>query len=253
MPEIEIYYNKILILFGRLNIASMILPIVIAIWMWKRLNKPLKVFLGYCVVTLLINLLEQMFIWSVDKYTDFWLPILRYWRIENTNFLQILYYLRDFTFLGWFYSILLPLHSEIWVKRIAISLFFATLINYLFIEGYRVYGIFNPAIDAIFSFVLPLFYLWFLYQSFFHIPLYKNPYFWLSFGLIFINLLGLFLYFAGNKMQQTDFVLFAKVVIIKNCLEIIGRIILSIGFWYAPYVQHLLPPGKRKDTPVNNF
>ena len=115
------------------------------------------------------------------------------------------------------------------------------LINYLFIEGYLVYGVFNPTADAVFAFALPLIYLGYLYRLDTMVPLSKNPYFWISLGLVVPNLISLIFHFVGNKLLETDFILFAKLTIAKNGITVIGHILIAIGFYYARYVNFLSP------------
>lgn len=237
----EDFYNGLLILTARINISIMLLPIVVAIFIRKEFNKPLHIFLIYCLVTLAINLLEQAFIWGVTKYYEQCKTYLVYWNIGDTNFLQILYYLKDFIFLGWFYSLLVPKQYNISIKWIAALLSLVATINYLFIEGYNVYGTFNPAADAIFSFALPAFYLWFMYRENLSFPIKKNPYFWISFGLIFTNLIGLFLYLVGDTIYGDDFILFAKISIGRNIFDMISQMLLAIGFWHSPYAKYVTP------------
>ncbi len=234
-------YNDKIIFFGRIALSTLIIPILIGFYQRRVLNKPLRFFLLYLVVGLTIALLEQIFIWSATKYYPILKPYLDYWKIEDTNFIQILYYLKNFALLGWFYSLLLPKSLGIWVKRVSGLLFITALINYLFIEGYLVYGVFNPTADAIFCFLSPLIYLGFLYQNDSIVPLSKNPYFWISLGLVVPNLLNLVFHFVGNKLIETDFILFAKLSIGKNGITIIGHILLAIGFYYARYVKFMSP------------
>jgi hypothetical protein len=200
----------------------------------------LAIFLFYLITGLIIGTFEQGFIWATNKYYTYFKPWLDYWHIADVNFLQILYYLKNFAFLGWFFSLLLqPQVSALWIKRISISLFVIALINYLFIEGYLVYGIFNPTADAIFCFVLPMFYLWFLYSTDSKVPLSKNPYFWMSLGLAAPNLISLIFHFWGNKLVEIDFVFFAQLAIAKNGISFLGHIFLAIGFYYAPYTRYM--------------
>jgi hypothetical protein len=236
-----IFYNDLLIFYGRIALSTLIIPIIMGLWQGRVMNRPLRFFLFYLASGLTIALLEQLFIWSTTKYYPTLKPYLDYWKIEDTNFYQILYYLKNFALLGWFYSLLLPNSVSIWVKRVSIFLLFAALINYLFIEGYLVFGVFNPIADAVFCFVLPLIYLGFLYQKDSIVPLSKNPYFWISLGMVVPNLLNLIFQFIGNQLLETDFILFAKLTIGKNGITVIGHILLAIGFYYARYVKFMSP------------
>ena len=236
------YCNDLLIWFGRITISTMILPIVFALYQKKHLNKPLKLFLFYCLVTLFINLFEQWYIWAsvhIPFVHDIAIKLDR-----STNFLIILYVLRDFLFIGLFYYALLPFKYGFWVRGIAILLSIGVLINCIFIEGFIKYGIFNPTSDGIFMVVLPLFYLAFLYNASLNIPIQKISYFWISLGLFIPNLIGLFLYFVGDAIYGGEFCLFVYGSTVKNGFEIIGQILMAVGFWQARYAKYLpLPNG----------
>ena len=220
--------------------AIMLIPIAIAIYKSKILNKPLKVFLWFCLSKFAVNLLHQGFIWVVTEYQEIFMPWFNRWHITDTNFMGILAYLTNFGFLGWYFYIVIP-HEKIAkaIQWLSIGLFIFAIIDYLFIEDFRAFGVFNPSASAIFCFVLPLIHLWFLYREDSRVPLSKNPYFWIAMGLLLPNLVGCFLQFTGNAIHGEDFPLFVKITIGKSCLAIIGQILLAIGFNYARYSQFL--------------
>lgn len=242
MSEAEL--NNLFLISGRAYIVSMIIPIIAAVWERKVLNKPLKVFLWYIIILLLANLLEQAFIWAVNTWQEFFVPILQKAGIGDTNFLSIIYDLPAFAFLGWFYFLLLPAKYSKWIKWIAISLFVAVLVNYLFIEGYQGYGKFNPNATAIFTFGAAFFYLWHLYRSHLVLPLTRNPYFWLSFALIIPYLIGFFLYLVGDVTHEENYQLFVMMSVAKNFFLIIAQILMAVGFWRARYAKYIPSPSE---------
>ncbi|HMN91172.1 MAG TPA: hypothetical protein PKD70_11920 [Saprospiraceae bacterium] len=225
--------------FALITNIVFIFPILIAFFRWQYLNKPLRVFLGYCVVTVLLNLLEWGFIQSTVAHWSFWEPILQKLGITNTFFLLILYHLKNFIFLGWFFSLLLTHPAAKWVRGIVITLSIAAVVNYIFIEGYQEAGRFNPTADAIFTFILPLYYLWRLYRAVIDVALVKNAYFWISLGLLIPNVIALYFYFTSPDLHNEDYCLFLWVNMIKNFFEIIGSTLLAIGFWRAPFVKYI--------------
>lgn len=231
-----------LMFFSRIVIAVMTIPIIAAIVNWKKLDKSLKVFFVFCLVTFLISLGETIFIWHARSHKEFWGPILEWWGIENTHFIQILAFLRDYLILGYFFKLILkprPIANWVWV--IALLLALTTTINYLFIEGYKNPGVFNPAADAIFCFSIPMVSLWYLYHSDTRIEIYKNPVFWISLGLILPNLMSLFLYFTSDYLQKNNYPLYVNLMLVKNFFEIIGIILLTIGFSHAYYMRFFYP------------
>ncbi|MFN7116823.1 MAG: hypothetical protein ACK4TA_08470 [Saprospiraceae bacterium] len=240
--------EALFLLFSRIYTATILIPIVVAIWQWKYLNKVLKVFLTYRVLAFLFNLLEQIFIYLAYKHFEVIQPFVTYWGIKDTNFLAILYQLNAIAFLGWFYLLLLPSKYKFWLKWITILIFMAVSINYFFIEGYLAFGKFNPNTTAIFSFGIASIYLWFIYKFYLTLPLAKNPYFWLSFGVIIPYLVGFFLELIGEVIHEENFNFFVTLSVLKNCFLIIGQFLMAIGFWRARYAQYLSLPEEKANT-----
>lgn len=249
MTPLENSWNDLLLLFGKVTTIAMLIPVVVALSRKALHNRPLRVIFWYCLLSFLINAFEHTLIWAVNTYTSFFRPALDYWEIEYFFFLTILYYLKDFLLLGLFYSLIFPIQPFnrfiLWSGRI---LALAATINYLFIDGYNVFGVFNPLTDAVFIVALPLLYLWFSQQQSLRIPLKKSPYFWISLGLLLPNLLSLFLYFTGDYIHRTAFILYAKFSTIKNAFEIAGQILIAIGFLHARYARFI---GLPDDHPTN--
>ncbi len=243
MSNEEAFYNDLLILFSKMVLGSLILLVIVAIWQRKYWNKPLKVFVAYKVFSIFFNLIVQGFVWAANNYYPTFKPWLDYFEIYNTNFLEILFYLNDFIFLGWFYYLLLgnrPIGK--WIRRVSWILIVAVLLNYFFIEGHNVYGVFNPTMDAIFVFGVAAFYLWYLFRLHLTLPIHKNPYFWISFGLIVPHLIGFFLFMIGDVTYDENFKLFVIISIVKNSFLILGQILMAIGYLYARYAKYIPVP-----------
>ena len=234
------FLKKALALAGKAATGFMLIPIFFALRRWKYLNKPLRVFFWYCIVYFLVNLTHQMFIWATGYFRAFFVPLLNTYHITDTNFMGILAYLTHFAFLGWYFYKVMP-HEKIaksicWLSS---SLFIAAIIDYLFIGDFRDYGVFTPAASTIFCFVLPAIHLWFLYRNDAKVPLSKNPYFWIALGLFLPHLVSFFLYLMGDSIYKEDYSLFVKISIVKIILDIIGQVLLAVGFYYARYSKFL--------------
>lgn len=229
-------------LISRIFIAICVVPIIVAIVKRQHLNKPLKLFLLYCILSLASNLLEQGFIIYATNYYESLEPYLTYFKISDTSFIGIVYYVIDFIVLGLFYKALLDSnHKGKIVYLIANVLLLACLINYFFIEGYTVYGKFNPAVDAFFVFGVAAYYLYFLFQSNLALPISRNPYAWISFALIVPHTIGIFLFIIGDVVHREDYKFFIALSSFKNIFLIIGQILMAVGFWYAPYTRFIGP------------
>jgi hypothetical protein len=240
MNEQEIYFNKLLLLSGKIGTLMILLPLFLALIKKTNLNKALKVFVLYCVFAFISGFLLQIFVWSVDNYTTFWKPYLDRWDIHDTNFLAIISYSNNFAILGMYFSKTIHNKKVVFaIISISILLFILAIVDYIFIEGFRQFTIFTSTASAIFCFVLPLIHFWYLFHEDSKIEINKNPYFWIALGLLIPNLIGLFIHFAGNKIYGTDFILYCKIAITRSIIGIVGQIFFAIGFYYARYTKYM--------------
>ena len=232
--------NSLFIEVAKIATFSLIIPILVGTIKWKDFNKPLKVILLFCILSLFNALIEQVFYWSTTNYKTFWVPYLNKWNIHNTIFLSILALVTEITLLSWYFSLTIPNQK---IKRIirlvSIGLLLSVIINYLFYEGFRVPSVFNDSAVGIFCFTLPLIHLKVLYHLDSKVVITKNPYFWIALGLVVYYLIGFFLDFAGKTVFETDRALFYKISIADNLVYIIGNLFMAIGFYYARYVKYL--------------
>jgi hypothetical protein len=225
---------------GRVILFIQFIPIVIGFLNKNHLDKPLKLFWYYCILAFTIELSIQIFIYTAQHHYELVRSLIEWLEVSDTNFTNILSQLNTFGLMGWFFYLALgksPLAKSI--KYLSIGLFFAALINYLFIEGYKVFGVFNPTADAIFSFAVPMFLMWHLYHTESKVPLNRNPYFWIYLRLIVPNLVGMFLYFSGDYLYKTNHDLYVIVVIIRNIFYFIGHLFAAYGFYLAKNIRFL--------------
>lgn len=248
---ITLFFNKsplseqesgdLLIAFAKIILIAMLVPIFIAIVYRKEWNKPLFVAFLFCLLTFMVNFLEQIFLWLAGNYTEMVIPFLDFFNIKNTFFFTVFYYGKDYLILGWFYSLIITTKNNLnkttlWVSY---TLTFIMLINYLFFNGYDDPGVLNPTLNAVYVVVLPLLYLWFSQKESLRISLYKSPYFWISLGVFIPNLLGLFIYIIQPFAQSTDYILFIRLKVIKNIFDLLGFGLISYGFTKSRYARFI--------------
>ncbi|MBL7783229.1 MAG: hypothetical protein JNM22_18510 [Saprospiraceae bacterium] len=236
------YFGQLLQLFVKGVTIISFLPLVVGIIKRSYFNKALKVYWLFLLVSLLLYALEPAFIWMVKRDLDFWIPVLKACSISDTNFLRYTFHINNFTLLGWFLYLILKPRSvtmALTTRWLSIALLIAVTINYFFIQGYNVAGGFNSTVSALYCFTLPLLSMWFIFNHESRVPLGHNPYFWINLGLIIPNILGIFLYFAGDILSREDYVLYARLNIAKYLIEMLAQILTAIGFYYAKNVKYL--------------
>jgi hypothetical protein len=240
MEEIFNHYNELVKVYAIIVTATMVLPIIVALLYRTYWNKPLRRFFRFQVASFSVSLFMQLFIWTVGHYRPYFVPYMDKWNIHDTMFIGIFAYLSNFALLGAFYIVVFKSAKiSIAVKWLSIILFCAALINYLFIEGIRVYSLFNATASALYCFIIPLLHFWFVFKTDTQVVIKHNSYFWLGLGLIIPNLIGLFLHFTGNKLNETDVVLYFKLSIAKYYFVMLSQIFIAIGFYYARYTKYL--------------
>ncbi len=222
----------------------LLLPIIVGLVNKKYWNRPLWIIFLYCVANFLLNSLESILIWAVGKYPDVLLPYLDYLSIENTFFLLPLYYLKNFLFISWFYSLIFPiLNISTIFKRIGIACAVISLFSFTFIEGYQTFGSINPSLNTIylvcFGIILPPVYLWLSRLHSIRIPLRKNPYLWISMGLLMQAFTSVLPYLFGTDLYQLNEELYYFSITINLFFNLVGLTLISIGFYYAYYVRFI--------------
>jgi len=239
MSEKEEFFNMLLLNTGRILLAINLLLLAIGVLKWTTLNTALKTFWSYLLAVVLYNFIEQGFIWSVTHYTNFWRPFLKEFQIGDTNFLNILSREIDYIILGIYYSkVLHGVYSKL-ILAISIALFGTALCVYFWVDGFRTFGNVNATINRLFLVIIPTFHLWFLNKSAPVLNLSKNSYFLISVGLLIPNLFGLFLSFVGDKINQTDFILFVQLSLVRNALSAIGLLLFAYAFYQSKYIKYL--------------
>lgn len=237
----EKYWNALLLLCGKITTTVSVLPIIVGIWQRRHLNKPLRIFLWFITIHLMLNLITEFFIWSVNTYyTAFWKPILDYWKIENVLFLNIFFDLSEYILIGYYFRLLFAKISiKNWILWSTWAFCAFAIVNYLFFEGYRGFGVWSHVVNNSFIITLPLIYLWCLAQHPGVISINRNAYFWLCLGLVIPHLLSLLFSFTADQLYDTDFILYCKAHIGRNWLVIIAQLFYAYGFYQAKYIKYL--------------
>lgn len=239
MTELEKFYNTLYGNIGLVLLVVRILVLLAGVWKWKFLNRPLRIFWFYLLALIVYNLLERGFVWSVNNYTDAWLPYLEKYKIGDTNFLNIIGVVLNYIFLGWVYGHILPEKWSGWVRRVSWVLVVVALVVYVWLDGFRTYGNINAILNRAFLIGGALTHLWFLYQSLPTLNLWKNSYFLISLGLLVTNLPWLFLSFVGDKTNTTDGVLFLQLSTLRHAFTLVSLLLFAYAFHQARYARFL--------------
>jgi hypothetical protein len=89
MGTAEKYYNDLIITWGSITMYIAVLPVVYGLFRWRYLNKPLRIYWYFLLVSLILYAAEQVFIWSTGQHYEMWKPWLTSLDIDSTNFFGI--------------------------------------------------------------------------------------------------------------------------------------------------------------------
>ncbi len=218
----------------------LVLPVLAAFFFRKQLNKTLKLFLFYLIGMIVVNIVQQGFTWAVINYKGFWKPILLRYEIVNTHFFNILGIWCTFGLLGFFFSLILKnfIKSK-YIQRLSILLCFFSLINHLFIEGFRSYGVIGALLTNLFVIFFTCSYLWYISHNPPNITYFKNPFTWICLSLFIYTLALLIFGFFADKIYNDDLVLFIKCQIGINCLNFLSQFAFAYAFYLSKYIKYL--------------
>ncbi len=235
MNQQEIYFNNLLLLSGNITTILSLIPILVAFWKRKEMNELLKIFWGYLATRFFLNVMMELFIWAVTNYRVFWKPILTLYKIENTLFFNILFYLSNYIFLGIFYrKLLIKKIYQTGLKILIPVICVASVVILIFIDGYQNFGSVGPFMNGIYICTLPMIYLWYLFlEDRKGIAIYKKPYFWISMGLLVPHGIDLIFLLTANNLYAENFILYCQSHIARNCLEIIAQISFAVSFYLS--------------------
>jgi hypothetical protein len=199
------------------SIASDILPLLAALYNYRRLDGVLKLFAFFCLISLTFDFLE----WILTKF-----------QVRNNCPLLHLYILFEIIFFTVIYF--QAFHGSI-LKRIALILGGAALVaivcNAIFIEHIWTYPSISNTVLCLLMIILSLTYFYQLLtrQEFLHID--KQGLFWINSGVLFYYSINIFLFMLYNKMSvsvRNDY------YVIQYGASIIANLLYSVGLLCKP-------------------
>ena len=228
----------------------LILNFILVIYVFSKREQIYKFSLKWIffllVGTLLYSLLEQVLVnyILVSKfifYKSHILPLIKKLKIVDMNFLAFINYLIKFIFLSLFFRDLFqdPLKKRFF-QYLMYALVVFELVQVFVFKSYQGYDSLSSTVKNVFILGSTGLFMYKLYRADSHgITLYKNPYFWLTLGLMLPALAEIFLEFIFTKLYQTDLLSFYKLYLVRNASQIVGFTLLIVGVWQAKHLRFL--------------
>ena len=197
-------------------------------------------FIGLYIILELINL--DVLLTSRYKWVDDIFPFLQnHFGIQDFNFTAPINYLIKFIFLSLFFRDLFqdPLKKRFF-QYLMYALVVFELVQVCVFKSYQGYDSLSSTVKNVFILGSTGLFMYKLYRADSHgISLYKNPYFWLTLGLMLPALAEIFLEFIFTKLYQTDLLSFYKLYLVRNASQVVGFTLLIVGVWQAKYLRFL--------------
>jgi hypothetical protein len=197
-------------------------------------------FLGFFSLTEL--LLVDVLLSGKYQFVNTIFPFLQnHFGIQDFNFTAPLNYLIKFIFLSLFFRDLFqnPLKKRFFQYLMYALVLFELVMVFVF-KSYQGYDSLSSTVKNVFILGSTGLFMYKLYRADSHgITLYKNPYFWLTLGLMLPALAEIFLEFIFTKLYQTDLLSFYKLYLVRNASQIVGFTLLIVGVWQAKYLRFL--------------
>jgi hypothetical protein len=211
-----------------------------------KLLKSISNFFWFCYCLALFSFLE-LFVIEVlfsgkYQFVNTIYPFLQInFGIQDATFTFPLNYLIKFIFLSLFFR---DLFKNLVLKRVFQYLMYALvlfeLMQVFVFKSYQGYDSLSSTVKNILILGGTGLFLYHLYRNDSHgISLQKNPYFWLTMGLLLPALAEIFMEFVFEKLYHTDLLTFYKGYLVRNASQIVGFTLLIVGVWQAKYLPFL--------------
>ena len=225
--------NDLLILLGKIASFISIFPLVLCFYKWRFFKaKPLIWLFLYFLSGVFLNWFTSAFVDIATKYWKIVGPYLQKLHIDDTFFVDPIYFLRNYVFIGLFSVGIIKDEQTIKViKWLSISLIIFTFLNTFFIEGYEDYQTIGNTLDNLYKLVISFLVLKRLFNSNIQTKITNHLYFWVYLGFLIIGCIAGLIDFLSNKLVNQQEVIFYQAHIVKDCFVLIAFICFSIGVW----------------------
>ncbi len=168
-------------------------------------------------------------------------PILKELQIQDTSFIGSVSYFVRFIFLGLFFRDAIgDAFTKKFFQTAIFLLIIFELIQIFVFKSYQGYDSLSSTIKNILIIGGVGLFLYKFYHTYVgQVSFVQNPYFWISLGLLFPAFCEIFLEFIFSKLYNTDEAMFYKWYIVRNISQVLGFVLLIIGFWKVKYLRFL--------------
>ena len=231
---IEEVARQWLVLTGKIVSGISLLPLVMCFIKWSSFReKPFRWFFFYLLSGAILNWLTAGFVHFATKYWNIVGDFLTMCKIDDTFFMDPLYYLRNALILAPIFKDITDQKQGKLLKIASLSYTLFIILNTCLFEGYQESQIIGGEMDSLFKTGLAIFILRILFLKNMRQSVFKTPYFWIAIGLLIIGSLSGLIDYLSNKMYEQTSVVFYQVHILKDVFMAFAFISFCIGIHFV--------------------
>lgn len=231
----NVYEAQSLLLWsGRMTTCAIALVLFVMIYRWRVFkNVPYLLLLIAYLISLTLNVFVIWLIEYTSKEDNYLKikPILDHLEIDDTFFVDPIFFLKNYIFYGGFVWFSLKKSKSFVLLLLALTLF--TIINTTWGESYKNYQAWGTIVDNIFLTSLGGMTLHVLFRETLNKNLIRIPLFWFSISFIVTGVIGGLIDVLSNYMYKETQVLFFQLHALKNMFSILAYLFFAYGVYLA--------------------
>ncbi|MBA4848779.1 hypothetical protein [Emticicia sp. BO119] len=227
--------QTLLVLMGKIATYVSFLPLIFSLIKIQAFRSKPYIYLSlYFATGALLNWSVSVFVEYSGKHYEEIAHILTKYEIDDTFFVDPVYFIRNFIFMGLYaYALVEKKSLKDTILIISATGILFTVLNSFWGETYKVYQAIGSSVDNAFKiFIGGIIYYW-IFSKLPAKKLWKIPHYWFASAIITIGAFAGLIDFLSNYMFKEVSTVFYIVHIIKNCFMILAFILFTIGIYFV--------------------
>lgn len=227
--------SELMRLSGQIGTYISFLPLIYGFIKIQIFRKPPYLYLlSYFMLGALLNWATSAFVEYATKHYDEIKGVLTKWEIDDTFFVDPLYFLRNIIFLGAFtYFSIADQRLKRLVMYVSIALGFFVIWNSFWGETYKDYQAVGSTLDNLYKILLGGSIMYWIFQSTTSRVLWKKPHYWFAMAIIVIGAISGLIDLLSNSMFKQTSVVFYQVHTLKNVFMMLAFVMFTIGVHFV--------------------
>ncbi len=229
MTSIELYRISLYLGYSLLMARSVLLLTFIYNGKSVLRSKPHKLLLIYSIIAVITAVFEAFFVFLVNQFKEFFIPILKKLEISDTFFISPFYFLDEFLFVGLAFAFAVKAQLKKILISVSLVCFFAEIINTIWLEGYKNSQTFGSLGLSLFNIFISLLYLKEFLKTKNQKNSLKDSFFIISISILIPYTFSVLLYVTTKSLFEENYILFQKLQFFRISLEGLCLLLMAYG------------------------